>query len=305
VAPSAGTQDVVQTGNTAEQRAYRPRDVLQMGMQNHHKGEYEVADVYLKKTQELRSGLSAAEQKQLDEFLQRNTAALAARKQGQDQIKKASEALNTGKYQEANAHLMSLRVNVYLSQEDRKSVTMLSDTLARNSGMTNPMPKAPQMAATSPADMMAKAETALHQNNLEEAAMWATQAKNAGYTPHWYQLGAVTPDKILSEVAAKRAKMNVASNSKPNPNAPMDQRQTQARNLCMQASQALASGDVPKAEALTRQAEDLNCSLPWFDEYTPQKMREAIAKQKQSVTQVRGNGQSSIQMPADPRVALK
>src|SRR5204862_419316 len=100
VAPPAAVQDVVQTGG--EQRAVRPRDVLSMGIENHRKFEFEVADVYLKKAQELRAQLSAAEQKQLDDFAQRNNGALAMRKQGQEQIKKASELLNAARYQEAN-----------------------------------------------------------------------------------------------------------------------------------------------------------------------------------------------------------
>jgi type II secretory pathway component GspD/PulD (secretin) len=304
VAPAAGTQDVVQTGNSAEQRAYRPRDILQLGMQNHHKGEYEVADVYLKKTQEMRSGLSAAEQTQLDEFLKRNSGALAARKQGQDQIKKATDALNAGRYQEANAHLMSLRVNVYLSQEDRKSVNTLSETMAKNTGAANPV--AP-MTPKNPADMIAQARVALNQNKCDEAEMLVHEAVRAGYVRKWYELGKEDPEKMLAEAQQKRSKMGGVA--KLNPNAPMDQRQQQARTLCMQANQALAAGDLPKAEALTRQAEDLNCNLPWFDENTPQKMRENIAKAKLTVkvdASPRGvQASASVTLPADPRVALK
>ena len=96
--PQTGAGDVVQTGG---EKQLRPRDILKDGVENHRKAEFELADAYLKRAQELRASLSAGEQKELDVYLSSNTKALAMRKQGQELIKKSSDALNAGRLQEA------------------------------------------------------------------------------------------------------------------------------------------------------------------------------------------------------------
>lgn len=298
VAPPSN--EVVQTGGD---RSLKPRDILKEGVENHRKFEFELADVYLKKAQELRGSLSAAEQKELDACVQSNSKALAMRKQGQDMIKRASDALNAGKYQEADTILRGLKANnTYLAPQDRQSVATLFDVASKNSGvanMTRPATTQPTVTpkGNTPADMVVAAREAMKQGNLDEADMWAQSAKQAKFASRWPWED--TPDKVMVEVAAARAKMAKNGTS---PGAPADQRAQQAKQLCMQASQALSTGDIATAKRLTKQAEDLKVNLAWFEEYTPAKLNDAIARAETGSvrgTVAKGN------VPSDPRVAVK
>ncbi len=293
VAPPS--QEVVQTGGD---RSLKPRDILKDGVENHRKFEFELADVYLKKAQELRSSLSASEQKELDAYVQSNAKALASRKQGQEMIQKATLAINAGKTQEADALLRALKANTYLGVQDRQSVATLSDVLAKNTGtVTAPgtAPVAPK--GRTPADMLAAGREAFKNKSYDEAQMWALNAKQAGFSSKmpWED----TPDKLMADINTARAQ---AAKMGTTPGG-ADQRQQQCKALCMQASQALAAGDVVTAEKLTKQAEDLKVNVAWFDEYTPAKLNEAIARAKKSG--VRPGTMVAGSVPADPRVAVK
>lgn len=306
--PQAGAADVVQTGGGGE-RTLRPRDILKDGVENHRKAEFELADVYLKKAQELRGSLSASEQKELDAYLSSNNKALTMRKQGVETIKKTSEAINAGKYSEAAAGLTQLKSNPYLSAQDRQSVVVLTDALAKNNaatgGATSGAGNVASMQPTvtpkgkTPADMVAAAREAYKKGNLDEAQMWAMTAKQQGVTSKWPWEDNV--DKVLADVNAARKKQGtaVAGNS----NVPADQRQMQAKQLCMQASQALAQGDVATAKKLTQQAKDLKVNLAWFEDYTPEKMDQAIARAEKGG--VPSGAKMVVNTPADPRVAVK
>ncbi|MBL8825141.1 MAG: hypothetical protein JNJ77_21315 [Planctomycetia bacterium] len=301
VAPPSA--DVVQTGG---ERSTRPRDILKDGVEYHRKFEFELADVYLKKAQELRTSLSAAEQKELDTFVQNNSKALAMRKQGQEMIKRASDFINAGKYQEADALVKGLKANTYLSTQDRQSVATLSDALSRSTGSVanaNPVVVAQQQPSVTPkvntpADMFAAAQAAFKQGNYDEAQAYALSAKQAGYKTRWPW--EQNPDKLMSEIVVARSR--AAKSGTMTASAPADQKQAQAKQLCMQAMQALQAGDIVTAKKLTKQAEDLKVNMAWFEDYTPAKLNEAIARAERAgaaSTKVASN------VPSDPRVAVK
>lgn len=293
VAPPS--QEVVQTGGD---RSLKPRDILKDGVENHRKFEFELADVYLKKAQELRSSLSASEQKELDAYVQSNAKALASRKQGQEMIQKATLAINAGKNQEADALVRVLKANTYLGVQDRQSVATLSDVLAKNTGkVTAPGTTPVQPRGKTPADMLAAGREAFKNKNYDEAQSWAIGAKQAGLTGKmpWDD----TPDKLMADINTARAQ---AAKLGTTPGG-ADQRQQQCKALCMQASQALAAGDVVTAKKLTKQAEDLKVNVAWFDEYTPAKLNEAIARFEKAG--VRPGTMVAGAVPADPRVAVK
>ncbi|HMP18022.1 MAG TPA: hypothetical protein PKD72_13440, partial [Gemmatales bacterium] len=294
VAPPS--QEVVQTGGD---RSLKPRDILKDGVENHRKFEFELADVYLKKAQELRASLSASEQKELDAYLQSNAKALAARKQGQEMIQKATVAINAGQYQEADALLRSLKANTYLGTQDRQSVATLSEVLAKNTGMaTTPA----NVAATTPkgktpADMLAAGRAAFKNKNYDEAQVWALNAKQMGYTKKLPFDD--DPDKLMNDIQVARAQ---AAKSTPVANASMDQRQQQCKQLCMQAQNALNSGDIATAKRLVKQAEDLQVNVAWFDEFTPAKVNEAIARAEHAGVRA---GNTVVANVADPKQTLK
>ena len=300
--PQTGAGDVVQT---AGEKQLRPRDILKDGVENHRKAEFELADVYLKRAQELRANLSAGEQKELDVYLASNTKALAMRKQGQELIKKASDALNAGRLQEADVLLRNLKGNTYLSAPDRQSVVVLSEAVVKNSAVagnvhSGAVPTQPVMPkGKAPSDLIVAARESFKQGKLDEAESWAINAKQTGYKPWPWEDSA---DKVLADVAAARKKM--AASAPANSSAPADQRQAQAKQLCMQASQALNAGDIATAKKLTKQAEDLKVNMPWFEDYTPAKLNDAIARAEKGGV-VRPGQMASSNVPADPRVALK
>jgi Flp pilus assembly secretin CpaC len=298
VAPPS--QEVVQTGGD---RSMKPRDILKDGVENHRKFEFELADVYLKKAQELRASLSASEQKELDAYVQNNAKALSARKQGQDMIQKATVAINAGKYQEANALLQSLKANSYLGTQDRQSVATLSDVMAKNTGVVaqpnmNTAVAQQQQAAPkgrTPADMLVMGRTAFKNKNYDEAQIWAINAKQAGYSSKmpWDD----TPDKLMADINTARAQASKAATPAPGVN----QRQQQCKQLCMQAQNALNAGDVVTAKKLVKQAEDLKVDVAWFDDYTPAKLNVAIAQAEK--TSVRPN--TVVATQADPKQMVK
>ncbi len=295
VAPPS--QEVVQTGGD---RSLKPRDILKDGVENHRKFEFELADVYLKKAQELRTSLSASEQKELDAYLQSNAKALATRKQGQEMIQKATQAINAGKYQEADVLLRSLKANTYLGTQDRQSVATLTDVLAKNTGTVTAPGTVPAVApkGKTPADMLAAGREAFKNKNLDEAQMWALSSKQAGYTAKmpWED----TPDKLMNDINVARAQ---AAKMGTTTTGGVDQRQQQCKALCMQASQALAAGDVATAKKLTKQAEELKVNVAWFDEYTPAKLNEAIARAEKAG--VRPGTMVAGTVPTDPKQAVK
>jgi type II secretory pathway component GspD/PulD (secretin)/tetratricopeptide (TPR) repeat protein len=315
VAPGAASQDVVQTGGT-DQRNFRPRDLLQQGVENYRKGEYEVADVYLKKAQEFRGQLSQAEQRDLDASLQRNAQAIELRKQGQDQIKRASEAFNTGRYQEATALIKSVQVNQYVRAEDKQSAAKLGDLIAKTGAPVQPaQPTAPapvnagnpqvatMPAGRTPADMVKHSRGLFNQGDLDGAHMWAMTALQQGAKRGFFWEDSA--EKVLRDVEAARKRTGtVAGQATPaiNPNASLEQRQQQARQLCMEAKRALDKNDLARAKALTRQAESLNANLSWVEDYSPQKMNQLIASRETP-----GTAQPAQPMTAngDPRAMLR
>jgi hypothetical protein len=245
--------------------------------------------------------LSSSEQKELDAYLASNNKALVMRKQGQDMIKKCSEAVNAGRLQEADMLLKNVRGNTFLSAQDRQSVAVLSAAVVNNSNANNVAGgnTAPSQApkGKTPADMLTAGKEALKAGNLDEAEMWIRSAQQQGVKTSLWE---TSPEKLLAEVAAARKKMGTAVATSPG--APADQRQVQAKQLCMQADQALKAGDIATAKKLTKQAEDLKANLAWFEDYTPVKMNEAIARAERA-----GVPQTKVQVtvPADPRVAVK
>ncbi|HQR09531.1 MAG TPA: hypothetical protein PLN21_22095 [Gemmatales bacterium] len=300
--PQTGAADVVQT--SGEGRTLRPRDILKDGVENHRKAEFELADVFLKKAQELRGSLSAGEQKELDAYLSSNNKALMMRKQGVETIKKTSEAINAGKYSDAAAGLTQLKSNPYLSAQDRQSVVVLTDALAKNQAASGVVPgkatpSTVMPTGKTPADMFATAQEAYKKGSYDEAMMWAQEAKRAGYSSRWPW--ETNPDKLMTEITA--AKKKAGTNAPMNTTAPADQRQQQAKQLCLQANQALAQGDIATAKKLTQQAKDLKVNMAWFEDYTPDKLEQAIARAEKAGVQT-GN-KMVVNFPADPRVAVK
>lgn len=291
----APPSDVVQTGG---EQSLKPRDILKTGVENHRKFEFELAEVYLKRAAELKTSLSAAEQKELEATVQSNAKALAMRKSGQEMIKKAGEAYNAGRYQDAATILNGLKGNTYLAAQDRQSVSTLNDLLSKTGSVgtaTAQTAKPVTPKGRTPADMLVAGREALKNKNYDEAMSWAVACKQAGGAGRmpWED----TPDKLIADVNTAKAQVAKAGTTAgSNERAVM-----QCKQLCMQASQALAAGDVATAKKLTKQAEDLKVNLPWFEENSPAKLNEAIARVEKGGVK----GTSTVAATVDPRLAVK
>lgn len=198
----------------AENRPVRPRTALQQGIDLYMKGEYESAEPMLRIAEAARSQLNASEQARLDEYLRKNGEALKARFQALEQLSKADEAIQTGRYHEAEPLLKALKSNKYLNARERQMVNNLSETYRQKmparswfSGgfMTRrPAPGANNPAKPDPDALLAEARKALERHDYDAAEALARESENAGF--HAIFPWSDTPAKVLRDVQAARAK---------------------------------------------------------------------------------------------------
>ncbi|MCS6976753.1 MAG: hypothetical protein NZM31_07035, partial [Gemmatales bacterium] len=198
----------------AENRPIKPRTALQQGVDLYMKGEYEAAEPMLRIAEAARSQLNASEQARLDEYLRKNGEALKARFQALEQLSKADEAIQTGRYQEAEPLLKALKSNKYLNARERQVVNNLSETYrqkvpSRSWFSGGFMTRRPPSGNAGPAKpdpdaLLAEARKALERHDYDAAEALARESENAGF--HAIFPWSDTPAKVLRDVQAARSK---------------------------------------------------------------------------------------------------
>lgn len=311
--PSAVAAQAPDRSGGVESRPVKPRTALEMGRNAFYKGEFEMADAYLRQAQEVRAQLSPTEQSELDMLVKRNGEALKGRMAALDLIKKASEAIEAGRTKEAETLLRSLQANKFLNANDRQVVAAMSDQLRK--GQATARTAAQRTAPQDPDALLAEARKAFERKDLEQAEMLANASIQAGFSTIWPWSD--TPQKLLKEVAAARAKMgNVTANSAASQPAAAtanqaDARKVVAREKLKQAHQSLRSGDTVTAARLVKEVEEMNVAFAFYDELTPEKLRNEIAKVEAKNVQQAAHqpGQMSSQAPvpaqADARALVR
>lgn len=197
-----------------ENRPIRPRTALQQGIDLYMKGEYEAAEPMLRIAEAARSQLNASEQARLDEYLRKNGEALKARFQALEQLSKADEAIQTGRYQEAEPLLKALKSSKYLNARERQMVNNLSEIYRQkvparswfSSGFMTRRPNAGTAGAPKPDPdaLLAEARKALERQDYDAAEALARESENAGF--HAIFPWSDTPAKVLRDVQAARSK---------------------------------------------------------------------------------------------------
>jgi type II secretory pathway component GspD/PulD (secretin) len=202
------------TPAAAEARPVRPRTALQQGVDLYLKGEYEAAEPMLRAAQAGRAQLHPSEQARLDDYLRKNSEALQARFQALEQLSQADQAIQAGRYQEAEPLLKALRSNKYLNAKERQMVHNLSETYRQknpsrswfsgsfisrwtSSGSSSPTKPDPDL-------LLAEARKALERHDYDTAEALARESEKAGY--HAIFPWSDTPAKVLRDVQAARSK---------------------------------------------------------------------------------------------------
>lgn len=317
VVPGNGAAQGVPGRNGAETPPagdLKPRSAVQMGIDSYFKGEYEVADVYLRQAEQVRTTLSPSEQARLAEYTKKNNEALNGRRAALAQMTEADKLIREGKAKEAEAMLKALKANKFLTANDQQVVTAMSTQLKGNTPAQG-VPAYNPPVKGDPATLLAEARKACDRGDYDQAESLARAAEQAGYST--INPFADRPAKVIKDAQAGRAKMAKATTpGKSTPTTKVgragDQKTAQARSLLQQAHQAVQAGDLVRARQLVKEAEALNVKLDWWDEYTPAKLNAEIARAeagqiKNGVTTASNTQpvKSNPTSATDPKVMLK
>jgi type II secretory pathway component GspD/PulD (secretin) len=228
--------------NPADPGTVRPSrvyDALQTGTELYRKGDYESAAIYFQKAQVSQDDLSAADKQSLANWVQLNSSALTARRNGADQIRKADVAMRQGRTQEAIAYLKAATPNQqYLAAADKQTFQRLSEKLMPVVPDKTQLVSSSQDGTESMARSKVKqARLLLSKGNYEAAQLLAQEADRLQAT---YAANEDTPRKVLADIEQAR---HAASEPKD------------AKGLLIAARAALAHGQIDRAEQLAHQSE--------------------------------------------------
>ncbi len=129
----AQTQAPTETGSPAESANTRPSQVhvaFRSGTQCYQQGDYDRAAGYFQQAQAGQENLSAADQQSLAQWVQLNSTALKARRDGGDLLHRAEEAVRLGRTQDALTYLKAVTPNQqFLASADKQRFQQLSERL--------------------------------------------------------------------------------------------------------------------------------------------------------------------------------
>ena len=283
----------------AEARPVKPRTALEMGRNAFYKGEFEMADVYLRQAQEVRPQLAPTEQSELDALVKRNGEALKGRLAALDLIKKASDALNAGRTREAESLLRSLQANKFLNANDRQVVAQLNDQLRKGGAKpASPVTASNRPTPQNPDALLAEGRKALEGRDYDQAEALANASIQSGFSSVWPWSD--TPQKLLKDVSAARTRAARAAQAPATPAPTGDARSTVAREKLKQAHQSVRAGDTVTAARLVREVEEMKVAFLWSEELTPDKLKNEIAKVEARNVQQAGMVQQAPSQPAAP-----
>jgi type II secretory pathway component GspD/PulD (secretin) len=241
----AQTQAPTETASPAESANTRPSQVhvaFRSGTQCYQQGDYDRAASYFQQAQAGLENLSAADQQSLAQWVQLNSTALKARRDGGDLLKRAEEAMASGRTQDALTYLKAVTPNQqFLSAADKQRFQQLSERLMPlGTDKTEPASSGPVGKSGSQALARSKVKQArllLSNGNYAAAQALAQEADRIGAS---YTATEDTPQKVLADI--NQARLAAAK--------PGD-----AKSLLTAARAALARGELDRAEQLAHQAD--------------------------------------------------
>jgi len=256
----------------AQDRPSRAHNALTDGIECYRRGDYEFAARFFDQAQVGVDDLSPTERQELANRIQANNAALRARKEGGDMIRKADEAVRAGRVSDALELLKQVSSNQFLAPADKQRAQQLNEQL--RPGSSRPAQTVmPAEAAAPLARAQAKLQQArslLAKGDLAAAEVLANEA-DALAVP--YPPGSDTPARVRADIQqARLAKAapppkdtKVAKDSKTAPPVPPKD----PKSLLAAARQALDRGDLDHAEELAKEADKaesaITMHMPWSD----------------------------------------
>jgi type II secretory pathway component GspD/PulD (secretin) len=224
------------TASPTEQNSSRPSRVhiaFRTGTECYRRGDYDRAAGYFQQAQAGQDDLSAADRQSLAQWIQLNTTALKARREGGDLLRKADEAIRLGHTQDALAYVKAVTPNQqFLAAADKQLFQQLSTRLMPLTDRDQP---AGSKAFAS--SKLKQARLLMDGGNYDAAKSLAQEADRLGAT---YTATEDSPKKVLADI--EQARLAAAK--------PGD-----AKSLLLAARAALARGDLDRAEDLAHQAD--------------------------------------------------
>jgi len=222
----------------SQARPSRVHVAFHSAIDSYRRGDYELAAIYFQQAQAGQEDVTPAERKEMTSWLQLNSTALQARRDGANQLRQAEQAFRQGRTQDAVNLLKGVSRNQqFLAGADKQRLQVLNEQLQPlNAGST-------AKAATGDAAILTQARTKLKQarlllsrGDLVPAQALAMEADRLGAT---YTPGEDTPQKLLNDIKARQA---VAKTTDPN-------------RLLEAARTALKRGDLDEAQRLAMEAD--------------------------------------------------
>jgi type II secretory pathway component GspD/PulD (secretin)/tetratricopeptide (TPR) repeat protein len=177
-----------------ESRLTRGHSALNAAIDSQRQGRYEQADVLFREALAHQSELTAEERQDLATRMKANSSALQARREGDEQLKKAESAYKAGRTAEAEELLKKVIANSSVAVENRKKAAQLAAQIrpyGNDAGAPagNPLPLARAKVQ--------QARAMVNRFDFEGAEQLALEAKkfNASFTST-----EDTPEKVMADV---------------------------------------------------------------------------------------------------------
>jgi Flp pilus assembly secretin CpaC len=218
-------------------RPTRMHNALRSALDCYRRGDYELAATYLQQAQAGQNDLTPDERITLKNYLQLNTSALEARREGSQQLRLAEQAAREHRTQDAIASLKKVMPNQqFLRANERQRFQQLSEQVMPGT-LGTPVSDNQDYATLARARSKVKQARALMSHGQYDAAQ--SLALEADRLHVAYLAGEDTPRKVLNDIQQTRAL-------------------TQSKNpkvLLAAARQALDRGDLDEADRLASEAD--------------------------------------------------
>jgi type II secretory pathway component GspD/PulD (secretin) len=182
-----------------ESRLTRAHSALNAAIDSQRQARYEQADILFREAQAHQEDLTAEERQDLAKRMKANSAALQARREGDEQLKRAEAAYKAGKTSEAEDLLKKVIANSSVTADNRRRAMQMAGQIRPRgtdgaSAVSNALPLARAKVQ--------QARAMVNRFDLDGAEQLALEAKKLGAT---FTTGEDAPDKVINDVAQLRS----------------------------------------------------------------------------------------------------
>jgi len=222
----------------SQARPSRVHVAFHSAIDSYRRGDYELAAIYFQQAQAGQEDLTPAERKEMTNWLQLNSTALQARREGANLLRQAEQAYRQGRAQDALKLVNQVSRNQqFLAGADKQRLQVLSEQMQPlNAGSMVKAASGDAAILTQARTKLKQARLLLSRGDLVPAQALAMEADRLGAT---YAPGEDTPQRLLADIKARQA---VAQTTDPN-------------RLLEAARAALKRGDLDEAQRLAMEAD--------------------------------------------------